>query len=282
MLARDFIADSLYNPRYGYFSRRAALLPQKQGGSDGEGKEGEGFAFAKMKDQREFMAQVEERYNAFERSVIHEATRSHHRAAPSSSSSSSPPPAPPPQGRSTSASASKPKPISPSSAAGLEAAQALGRVAYEQSLREDQSHDVGVQSMLARQVWHTPTTLFRPHYARIVAQHCLDVLEGARRRGEPLVIYELGAGDGSLAVDVMGYLEEVLPAGDFEKVEYNIVEISERLARGQEERVGRWVGEGKVRVHRRDFLEWERREERECVVVALEVLVSSSARASSH
>lgn len=97
-----------------------------------------------------------------------------------------------------------------------------------------------------------------------------------------MVIYELGAGDGSLAIDVMGYLEEVLEGEEWGKVEYNIVEISERLARGQEQRLGRWVGEGKVRVHRKDFLEWERREERECVVVALEVLVSRRERPSAY
>lgn len=263
MLARDFVADSLYNPRYGYFARRAALLPPQQQLSNGNDADDGGFRFREMKDQRDFMAQVEERYNAFERTVIQQGA----------STPTGAPVRPPPTSSSTGGGGRKrPNAPSPSSAAGLEAAQALGRAAYEQSLREDQSHDVGVQSMLARQVWHTPTTLFRPHYARIVAQHCLDTLQGPMQRGEPLVIYELGAGDGSLTGDVMRYLEEVLPSEAYERVEYNIVEISERLAKGQEEKLAKWVSQGKVRVHRRDFLEWDQREERSCVVIALEVL----------
>ena len=60
MLVRDFIEDSLYNPHYGYFSKRATIFTAP----DCEGVEG-GFDFNNYRDSAEFEVNVAKRYNEF-------------------------------------------------------------------------------------------------------------------------------------------------------------------------------------------------------------------------
>lgn len=61
MLIRDFIEDSLYNPHYGYFSKRATIFtaPPHCGGVEG------GFDFNKYRDSAEFEVDVAKRYMEF-------------------------------------------------------------------------------------------------------------------------------------------------------------------------------------------------------------------------
>jgi len=57
MLVRDFIEDSLYNPHYGYFSKRATIFTAPDcGGAEG------GFDFNNYRDNAEFEANVARRY----------------------------------------------------------------------------------------------------------------------------------------------------------------------------------------------------------------------------
>ena len=57
MLARDFIEDSLYNPHYGYFSKKATIFGW---GDDAP------FEFGAMRDSAEFDANVARRYASYE------------------------------------------------------------------------------------------------------------------------------------------------------------------------------------------------------------------------
>lgn len=145
MLARDFIDDSLYNPHYGYFSRQAVLLPDHDAGGKARGKSrdttesqpalnsfGQGFDFSSMPNEAHFMRAVEERYEAFE--ATFDRTE----------------PEPPKE---------LPRGVRPSSAEGLEAAQVRGRLLAKQESESVLERDV--QAMAARQVWHTPTELFK-------------------------------------------------------------------------------------------------------------------------
>ena len=49
---------------------------------------------------------------------------------------------------------------------------------------------------------------------------------------EDLVIYEIGAGNGTLAMDILDYIRSAYPEV-YECTHYNIVEISGRLAKSQ-------------------------------------------------
>ena len=56
MLARDFIEDSLYNPNYGYFSKKATIFDWEE----------EPLDFYALRDSIEFDAVVTKRYAAYE------------------------------------------------------------------------------------------------------------------------------------------------------------------------------------------------------------------------
>jgi len=132
MLARDFIHDSLYNPHYGYFSRHAVLLP------DGA-KQDRSYDFSTIKSERDFMAAVEERYSEFEESLKEKEERKDARMG-------------------------KEKTYMAFSKGGMEAAQSKGKMdaaRQAQSEKEAGEHDRDVKAMAARQVWHTPTELFK-------------------------------------------------------------------------------------------------------------------------
>lgn len=262
MLARDFIHDSLYNPHYGYFSRHAVLLPDskrerviKEDNEDlSHSAPNTTWDFAAFANDADFMTAVEKRYLDFEENLLKSSSGSSSKAS---------------EATSTAAKLRKPAaaPLA-HSAAGLDAAKAQGRIANAKSTQEGAEHDEDVTSMVARQVWHTPTELFKPHYANIIAQHCIDERSSS---DVPLVIYELGAGSGALAQSVLNYVEEHHP-DIYATMSYNIVEISDRLATQQSRRLENHIQAGKVQVHRKDFMQWDRDVSEECTVIALEVL----------
>ena len=128
MLTRDFIHDSLYNPHYGYFSRHAVLLP------DGAAQD-RSYDFSSFQTEERFMAAVEKRYTEFEDSLQDQTkTRT-------------------PESKHLTFSRQ-----------GLEAAQSRGRLDVARQLqieKEAGEHDANVKAMAAKQVWHTPTELFK-------------------------------------------------------------------------------------------------------------------------
>ncbi|EEB97716.1 hypothetical protein MPER_02910, partial [Moniliophthora perniciosa FA553] len=56
MLARDFIEDSLYNPHYGYFSKKATIFNWSD----------KPFEFGHIRDATEFDSMVARRYASYE------------------------------------------------------------------------------------------------------------------------------------------------------------------------------------------------------------------------
>jgi hypothetical protein len=163
----------------------------------------------------------------------------------------------------------------------------------------------GGKGGLGRQVWHTPTELFRvspslhfvyrdtdprsltpqPHYSRIIARALLSHYKLHHYPYTDLQIYEIGAGNGSLMVDIMTFLRTEHPEV-FERTRYEVVEISKPLAERQRQRAeeaglevelvtGKNAGTGaQVRIQNVDFFEWQGQSREACYFVALEVFVS--------
>ncbi|SPO20087.1 uncharacterized protein UTRI_00482_B [Ustilago trichophora] len=300
MLARDFIHDSLYNPEYGYFTKQAVLLPDPSPSADATSQGGEyrevggkmyteemgllrpvepGFDFNSIKNESEFMRMVEERYQLFEEQISilvqdHQNTidaakqekkfqddslaqerqeRLAKRRALSSSSAEDK------DGKSK---------VAEYSAAGLEAAQLRGRAMQREGVSESD-----VQSMAAKQVWHTPTQIFQPYYAHALARYLVAEYKLHNYPYDDLVIYECGAGSGTLAKGILDYLAEVEPE-IYTRTRYRIVEISPRLAEEQKRKLSRHAqGEtGRVQVINKDVLCWDGGVVQEpCFVIALEV-----------
>lgn len=249
MLARDFIHDSLYNPHYGYFSRQAVLLPE----SGSTGMRG-GFPFRAMRNEAEFMRAVQGRYLAFEEQ---------YQAACMERKKTDPV-----QAR-IEALSKKERAARWGSAEALDFARERGRL-LEQQDRESVS-STEVDTMIAGQVWHTPTQLFRPYYGRAVARYLVAEYKLHLFPFHDLTIFELGGGAGTLARDILDYIEQVEP-DVYARVRYRIVEISARLAGDQTDLLAHHRARGVVEIINRDFLEWDETVQEPCFVVALEVL----------
>ena len=81
--------------------------------------------------------------------------------------------------------------------------------------------------------WLTPSEIFTPYYGRMVANFVLDRhAQVAGAVAEPLRVFEIGGGTGTLARDILDHVRSAAP-GVYDRMEYCAVEISPRLARLQ-------------------------------------------------
>lgn len=87
---------------------------------------------------------------------------------------------------------------------------------------------------------------------------------------EDLVIYEIGAGNGTLAMDILDFIRNAYPEV-YERTHYNIVEISGRLAKSQQELLV--PRHPCVNVTHKSIFHWDRREPAACFFLAMEVIV---------
>ncbi|WRT64028.1 uncharacterized protein IL334_000955 [Kwoniella shivajii] len=150
--------------------------------------------------------------------------------------------------------------------------------AFQEAVAERYEKEYGLEPTtgqtggLGRQVWHTPTELFKPYYARILLTAILQSYKLNHFPHEPLILYEVGAGNGSFMIDSLSYLKENHPE-IYERTQYRIIEISSSLAKGQRARAEKEGFGDKVEVINSDFFKWEGKKDGEeaCFVVALEV-----------
>src|SRR5436305_9308917 len=123
---KSFIADSLYNPNYGYFSKQARIFSPNQA-----------FDFQSMKNSL-----------AYDRNL----------------------------------------------------AKAIDE--FETSLQSDKDPTT------SRQVFHTPTELFKPFYGQAIAQYLLHQYRIHYYEHSDLFIYEIGGGNGTLMLNILDYIRE--------------------------------------------------------------------------
>ncbi|KAI8913925.1 S-adenosyl-L-methionine-dependent methyltransferase [Powellomyces hirtus] len=190
MLVRDFIDDSLYNPAYGYFSKKAFIFsPEKN------------IPFNEIRDSYAFMNHLSELYREV----------------------------------------------------------------------EGEYNDV---NDIARQVWHTPTELFKPWYGFALARHIVSEYKRDNRGSDELVIYEVGAGNGTLMVNILDYIKEHEPEL-YRRTRYRIIEISSKLAERQTERQDvRQVSQRHkcVEIINQSIFTWNEHVPRACFMIAMEVI----------
>ena len=90
--------------------------------------------------------------------------------------------------------------------------------------------------------WLTPSEIFTPFYGQAIANFVLDkhaqMTASSSFAAEPLRVFEIGGGTGTLARDILDHVRGAAP-GVYENMMYTCVEISPRLAQLQ----GRTVGE---------------------------------------
>ena len=88
---------------------------------------------------------------------------------------------------------------------------------------------------------------------------------------EDFNLYEIGAGNGTLALDILDHLQLNYP-DVYERTRYNIIEISENLATQQRAKLS--AAHPCVTVHNKSVFRWNAREPAPCYFLAMEVVVS--------
>ncbi|KAI9139165.1 S-adenosyl-L-methionine-dependent methyltransferase [Paraphysoderma sedebokerense] len=137
---------------------------------------------------------------------------------------------------------------------------------YEKIEKEGGVNSDGV----ARQIWHTPTELFKPWYGYAMAKYIITKHKRDYSPTQDLVIYEIGAGNGTLMTNILDYIREKEPE-IYRKTRYNIVEISPKLFDLQKKNaVSR--RHKNIEIINKSIFDWDSRVEEHCFFLAMEVV----------
>ncbi|KAK5105728.1 hypothetical protein LTR62_002330 [Meristemomyces frigidus] len=125
-----------------------------------------------------------------------------------------------------------------------------------------------------RQLWHTPTELFRPYYGEAIARYMVANYKLTLYPYHDLVIYELGAGNGTLMLNILDYIRRVDPEV-YARTKFRIIEVSSALARLQDHHLhssaaSRGHAE-KVEIINKSVFDWNAYTPEPCFFVAMEV-----------
>jgi hypothetical protein len=80
-----------------------------------------------------------------------------------------------------------------------------------------------------RQLWHTPTELFRPYYGEAIARYLVENYKLSYHPYHDLIIYEMGAGNGTLMLNILDYIRDFYP-DVYDRTKFKVIEISSALA----------------------------------------------------
>jgi SAM-dependent MidA family methyltransferase len=87
---------------------------------------------------------------------------------------------------------------------------------------------------------------------------------------EDFVLYEIGAGNGTLAMDILDLLRQDYPEV-YERTRYHIIEISESLVKLQRQKLQK--RHPCVRISHKSIFHWNSTESAPCFFIAMEVIV---------
>ncbi|KAF2099610.1 DUF185-domain-containing protein [Rhizodiscina lignyota] len=138
---------------------------------------------------------------------------------------------------------------------------------FENALDEKEENET-------RQLWHTPTELFRPYYGEAIARYLVTNYKLSLYPYNDLLIYEMGAGNGTLMLNILDYIRDANPEV-YERTKFKVIEISSSLAALQESQLMRSaVARGhleKVEIINRSIFDWDTYVSSPCFFLALEV-----------
>ncbi|KAF9531684.1 S-adenosyl-L-methionine-dependent methyltransferase [Crepidotus variabilis] len=120
-----------------------------------------------------------------------------------------------------------------------------------------------------RQLWHTPTELFKPWYGRAIGRCLVSEYLLKYFPYEDFVLYEIGAGNGTLAMDILDLIQEEYPEV-YERTRYQVIEISESLVKLQTEKLQ--SVHPCVKISHKSIFHWNNTETAPCFFIAMEVI----------
>ncbi|KAL2199899.1 S-adenosyl-L-methionine-dependent methyltransferase [Corynascus similis CBS 632.67] len=125
-----------------------------------------------------------------------------------------------------------------------------------------------------RQLWYTPTELFRPYYGEAIARYLVANYKLTTYPYHDLIIYEMGAGRGTLMLNILDYIRDVDPAV-YDRTKYKIIEISTQLATLQNSQLMQsFAARGhadKVEIINQSIFDWTNPVPSPCFFLAFEV-----------
>ncbi|KAL6876639.1 DUF185 domain-containing protein [Trichoderma novae-zelandiae] len=125
-----------------------------------------------------------------------------------------------------------------------------------------------------RQLWHTPTELFRPYYGEAIARYLVSNYRLTTYPYDDLLIFEMGAGRGTLMLNILDYIRAADPQV-YARTKFNIIEISSSLAALQSRHLLSTAESrghaDKVDIVNKSIFEWDRYVPSPCFFLAMEV-----------
>jgi hypothetical protein len=138
---------------------------------------------------------------------------------------------------------------------------------FEDSLDSQQENET-------RQLWHTPTELFRPYYGETMARYMVANYQLSLYPYYDLIIYEMGAGNGTMMLNILDYIRANHP-DVYQRTQYKIIEISSSLATLQNKQLRETAASmghvDKVQIINRSIFDWDTYVSSPCFFLALEV-----------
>ncbi|KAH8679934.1 S-adenosyl-L-methionine-dependent methyltransferase [Tricladium varicosporioides] len=126
----------------------------------------------------------------------------------------------------------------------------------------------------SRQLWHTPTELFRPYYGEAIARYLVANYKLSQYPYHDLIIYEMGAGNGTLMLNILDYIRDAEP-DVYDRTKFKIIEISSNLAKLQAQQLMRSAHTkghaSKVEIINKSIFEWDQVVPSPCFFLAMEV-----------
>ncbi|KAJ3216806.1 hypothetical protein HK099_005709 [Clydaea vesicula] len=125
-----------------------------------------------------------------------------------------------------------------------------------------------LQNSEARQIWHTPTELFRPWYGYALANYILTNYTLDKKGAKYLHIFEVGGGNGTLMLNILDFIR----SNNFEiyqNMKYTIIEISDLLLLKQKEIK---THEGRFQIIKKSIFDWETEFNDPCFFISMEVI----------
>ena len=125
-----------------------------------------------------------------------------------------------------------------------------------------------------RQLWHTPTELFRPYYGEAIARYLVTNYKLVNFPLNDLIIYELGAGNGTLMMNMLDYIRDYDP-DVYARTKFKVIEISASLASLQTAQLRRTASSRghaeHVEIINKSIFSWDTYVPAPCYILALEV-----------
>ena len=126
----------------------------------------------------------------------------------------------------------------------------------------------------SRQLWHTPTELFRPYYGEAIARYLVTNYKLMHYPLDDLIIYELGAGNGTLMLNILDYIRDFEP-DVYARTKFKVIEISSSLATLQSTQLTRNASSRghteHVEIINKSIFSWDTYVPAPCYFLALEV-----------